>query len=437
LRDFQQGCTSEIPGQTAKLKTQIQLPKSDARFIKYGEHIKNMIQRAADTQTKLLSVISKLFVFVDNENPMNHSLNKRKIRVNPELNNNNIQSVVDEARNVIVELYLGCEKDYLEGVKIYESLVEKIGATTLNNQVEYLKREEEELMRETEPMQFKPSEMIPEALTAAAVASEYSPVGAEVEGVDQTQTPPPMSPDQMQEQMPDQTPDQMQEQTPDQMPEQMQEQTPDQMQEQMQDQTPDQMQEQMQDQLPLPTQEEEDSATLYALEPYSPNTEQRENIDMMVGDNSGDKFALKPEFTESSEYPPMSEQQPSEYPPMSESYPDASLPLNFNESSTPDFNIPDQNYSATPSFNEMNDMNSSPMNSSPMDQPMNSMSTSMPPFTSDESMSTSMPPFTSDESMSTSMLQSDNNMRRQQQQQSSDIAANGGYHRRKRSPKRK
>ena len=91
----------------------------DKLFSDYANNLKKMVQSVNENQTKLLDIINDLFVYVDDP------VTKQKIvRVNPELNNDTLQNVVEKSRNVIIELYLQCEGDFAKGVKLYEAIVE-------------------------------------------------------------------------------------------------------------------------------------------------------------------------------------------------------------------------------------------------------------------------------------------------------------------------
>ena len=112
----------------------------DKLFSDYANNLKKMVQSVNENQTKLLDIINDLFVYVDDP------VTKQKIvRVNPELNNDTLQNVVEKSRNVIIELYLQCEGDFAKGVKLYEAIVEsqifetsKRQIVTLNNAAEKL-----------------------------------------------------------------------------------------------------------------------------------------------------------------------------------------------------------------------------------------------------------------------------------------------------------
>ena len=91
----------------------------DKLFSDYANNLKKMVQSVNENQTKLLDIINDLFVYVDDP------VTKQKIvRVNPELNEDTLQEVVEKSRNVIIELYLQCEGDFAKGVKLYEAIVE-------------------------------------------------------------------------------------------------------------------------------------------------------------------------------------------------------------------------------------------------------------------------------------------------------------------------
>ena len=134
------GCRSENPF----LKRKIPLDKKDKLFVDYANNIKNMINSASDNQSKLLAIINELFVFVDD--PYS---SKKKIRVNPKLNDAMLQSIIERSRNIIIKLYLKCETDYLNGIKIFEAIVERKILETTQMQIENLKKQANKLIDET------------------------------------------------------------------------------------------------------------------------------------------------------------------------------------------------------------------------------------------------------------------------------------------------
>jgi hypothetical protein len=143
LRDYKakQGCQGENP----ILKSKFTLNKKDKLYIDYAENLNKMIQRAANNQNKLLSVINELFTYV-----IDPFTKKRVIRVNPKLNDDILKSAVEKTRRFIIDLYVNCENDYVNGVKIYEAIVETKIIETTQKQIENLKNKANEMIETTQ-----------------------------------------------------------------------------------------------------------------------------------------------------------------------------------------------------------------------------------------------------------------------------------------------
>ena len=142
LRDFSKkpGCQGETPF----LKAKYTLNVKDKLFLEYANNIKNMIQNASNNQSKLLSIINQLFTYV-----VDPYTNKKVIRVNPKLNEDMLQKAVDKTRSLIVDLYIKCELDYVNGIKIYEAIVESKILETTQKQIDNLKSEANKIVQDT------------------------------------------------------------------------------------------------------------------------------------------------------------------------------------------------------------------------------------------------------------------------------------------------
>jgi hypothetical protein len=103
-----------------------------------------MIQTATNKQKELLNIMNELFSFV-----LDPYTGKKKIRVNPKLSETSLQKLIEIARNIIVELYLKCETDYVNGIKIYEAIVESKILETTKKQIVSLQKEEERIMEKS------------------------------------------------------------------------------------------------------------------------------------------------------------------------------------------------------------------------------------------------------------------------------------------------
>ena len=142
LRDYNKknGCQGANP----IFKNKYTLNKKDKLFVDYALNTKKMIQTAADNQSKLLSVINDLFTYV-----IDPYSGKKVIRVNPKLNDELLQKAVEKSRRLIVDLYVKCETDYVNGVKLYEAIVESKIIETTQKQIETLKTEASKIIQET------------------------------------------------------------------------------------------------------------------------------------------------------------------------------------------------------------------------------------------------------------------------------------------------
>lgn len=124
-------------------KERVIVSKNDKLFIKYAENIKNMIQSAADNQQKLLYIINNLFSFVNDP-----YTKERKIRVNPKLTDDSLQELVEQTRKLIIHLYVNCELQYVNGIKIYEAIVDSKILQTTDSQIKNLNAKKNEILKE-------------------------------------------------------------------------------------------------------------------------------------------------------------------------------------------------------------------------------------------------------------------------------------------------
>ena len=100
----------------------------------------------------MLSVINNLFIFVPDP-----YTKKNKIRINPKLTDESLQNNIVKSRKIIVELYVKCETDYVNGLKIYEAIGEKKILETTQKQINTLQKESDKIISETNNYIKKPS----------------------------------------------------------------------------------------------------------------------------------------------------------------------------------------------------------------------------------------------------------------------------------------
>ena len=112
LRDYNKKpkCRGDNPPYKSIVKGTI----NDDLFKQYAENLKRMMEKANSNQELLLDVLNKLFVYMTDPQSK-----KKIIRINPKLTEESLQEAVLEARAIIINLYLTCETDFANGIKIY------------------------------------------------------------------------------------------------------------------------------------------------------------------------------------------------------------------------------------------------------------------------------------------------------------------------------
>ena len=121
----------------------ISISKKDDLFIKYATNLKNMMNTASSNQQKLLSIINDIFLFV-----VDPYTKESKIRINPQLSDDGLAKLVENTRKLIIDLYVTCEMDYVNGVKLYEAIVESQILETTDKQIKDLNEQKSKLITE-------------------------------------------------------------------------------------------------------------------------------------------------------------------------------------------------------------------------------------------------------------------------------------------------
>ena len=75
---------------------------------------------------------------------------KKVIRVNPKMNEELLQKSVEKTRRFIIDLYVKCETDYVNGIKLYEAIVEAKILDTTQNQIDTLNKEAKNIVSQTQ-----------------------------------------------------------------------------------------------------------------------------------------------------------------------------------------------------------------------------------------------------------------------------------------------
>jgi len=102
-------------------------------FTDYANNIKQMMQTTTNNQNKLLVIIDKLFTYA-----VDPYTKEQIIVINPTLKEGSLQVITDEARKLIINLYITCETDFMKGMHIFEAIVEKKIIDSSQSQIENL-----------------------------------------------------------------------------------------------------------------------------------------------------------------------------------------------------------------------------------------------------------------------------------------------------------
>ena len=141
LRDYHK--MDECTGTDPLFKRKYKGPLSNKLFSDYATNLKNMIQTANKNQNALLQIINQIFVYA-----IDSQTGKKQIRISPTLTETKLQEIVVETRALIIKLYLSCEMDYVNGLKMYEAILEQKILETSQNQINNLNKISEKLIVE-------------------------------------------------------------------------------------------------------------------------------------------------------------------------------------------------------------------------------------------------------------------------------------------------
>jgi len=140
---FQNICSSDMSSIgnsiTEKKMSQQDITKQQELLKKYAENLKNMLKNINGEQEKLLNILNEIFTYILDGN-------KKKIIINPALTNHMLDKIVIKTREIIIGLYLQCESDYIDGLKLYQALIENQIINTEMSKLKNLDDQKKELL---------------------------------------------------------------------------------------------------------------------------------------------------------------------------------------------------------------------------------------------------------------------------------------------------
>ena len=96
----------------------------DKLFVDYVEQIKRMIYESNMIRNSILEIIDRIFVPVRGDHELGNTETKPKFTINNKLTAKDLNDNVEDARKIILRLYVTCEKNFIRALKILQAIIE-------------------------------------------------------------------------------------------------------------------------------------------------------------------------------------------------------------------------------------------------------------------------------------------------------------------------
>ena len=135
LSECKQTTSSKVPVYKQSYTGIISETSQNAGLFKsYAEHLKKMMDNSNKSQNDLLQILTEVFVF---EETTETKETKKTITIK-EMTYDDLNKLIVKARNIIVKMYLQCERDFEKGILIFRAITELVQQKTLDKQTESL-----------------------------------------------------------------------------------------------------------------------------------------------------------------------------------------------------------------------------------------------------------------------------------------------------------
>lgn len=115
--------------------------KNTGLMKKYADHLSYMMNNAEKTEHELIGILNKIFVYWTVKGS-----SKKTLTIDPKLTEESLDKIISEARNIIIKLYITCEKDFQTGLGIFEAIVKKKMLDTAQQKVDNLTKKADTLL---------------------------------------------------------------------------------------------------------------------------------------------------------------------------------------------------------------------------------------------------------------------------------------------------
>ena len=112
---------------------------SEELFERYAMHLRDMYVTVNKKQAKLIDVLKELFSVVSDKHG-------EKVIINPELKYKDLDEIIKKTQELLTELYVGCEEDFLKGITIFQEIIVYHNNKTNEQKSENIKKEFENVL---------------------------------------------------------------------------------------------------------------------------------------------------------------------------------------------------------------------------------------------------------------------------------------------------
>jgi hypothetical protein len=135
-------------------------------FQKYAKHIADMTMKNKQNEQKLVAILDQMFAYwIDPQTKV------KELTISPELTYEKLDKLIPETRDIIIQLYVDCEKDFQEGLNMLEAIIKKRMLVNAENKIERF-QQKRDAMNENDMSQDTDPTPSPEAVGATDVPVE-------------------------------------------------------------------------------------------------------------------------------------------------------------------------------------------------------------------------------------------------------------------------
>lgn len=159
LRDFQKFslCSRKDLDQFKIITANI----TEKLYQQFAQNMAIMNSNMERNRQQLIDVLDDIFIYIVNPSDPN----KKEITLRPDLNEKDLSITIEKARKYIVQLYINCEIDYINTLKVFEALVYNKMKVLGQQRQETLVQQQQTLKTGVEQTQIQPTQKQPQSMT--------------------------------------------------------------------------------------------------------------------------------------------------------------------------------------------------------------------------------------------------------------------------------